>query len=75
MQIVYTDHAKHQMKRRNISEHEVEETIRSPEVTGPGNAPTKKVLRKHVCDRFIKVVASYETNIVVITTAVAGEDG
>lgn len=75
MRIVYSPHARQQMKRRRISPHEVEETIRAPEVRSPGVPSDRVVLRRHVADRYMKVVVVEEQNIVVITTAVAGEEG
>ncbi len=74
MNIIYTGHARDQMKRRHISRDEVETTIRQPEIESPGKPPPRVVLRRHVGTRFIKVVIVREDDVVVITTAVAGEE-
>ncbi|WP_366513579.1 DUF4258 domain-containing protein [uncultured Corynebacterium sp.] len=74
MKVIYTYHARQRMKRRKISELEVEETIHNPEITTGGKKSSQKVLRKHVSGRFIKVVITREQDVLVITTAVVGED-
>lgn len=67
-QPIYTDHARDQMKDREISEEEVEFVLNEPEITRPGDGDCL-VLTAHPNGRFIKIVVPVKKPRVIITAA------
>lgn len=65
MNIVFTDHAKERMKRRNISEDEVINTIKYPEKTE--KTDDAYYVYKHLGRFILKVVYTRENYIKVLT--------
>lgn len=71
-----SQHARDQMKARDISESEVDAVLAAPEITAPGRpgplGPTK-VLRKTVNGRRLKVVVS-DTEVPRVVTVASPDE-
>lgn len=69
MEIYFSRHVKRQMKWREITEEEVNETILNPELVEDSIKDRKNAF-KHINEKFLKVTFKTEGSRIIIITAI-----
>jgi hypothetical protein len=67
--IVITNHAKSRMKERDISEKELEEVIKSPDISYPGRRGEINIVKEVERGKKVRVTYVKERNKKIIITA------
>lgn len=68
MDIEFSDHAKQQLKRRNIDEDLVISTIKNPQETLT-SFRERKLLRTQIDDKILEIVTKKEGSKIIVITA------